>query len=325
MQIKKEINEILHPKNQLKLYGYDELFLNFDKLYKKNKLPNSILLSGPKGIGKSTFIYHFSNYLLSKNEQFSYSLKDFEINDQNRTHTLINDGMHTNFYFLECNNLNEKVKVDQVRKLLIYANKSSFSQDLKILVIDNVETLNVNSANALLKIIEEPNKNIFFFIIQNNFNNILKTIKSRCIEFKISLHKDKKLMIYKNLSDQYNLKFDENIILEHLNYESPGNLINYILSSQNINFLSKKNSLNNIFQLIKKIEIVKKSTKFVLLSYLIEKFYRDGCYFNFVSFKNFNNYFLKYKKTIHQINNMKIFNLNEKNTLSFIKNNLEND
>ena len=325
MQIKNKINEILHPKNQLKLYGYNELFLNFDKLYKKNKLPNSVLLSGPKGNGKSTFIYHFSNYLLSKNEKFSYSLIDFEINDQNKTHTLIAKGLHPNFYFLENDNLNSKIKVDHVRKLLAYVNKSSFSKDLKIIVIDNVETLNLNSANALLKIIEEPNKNIFFFIIQNNFNNILKTIKSRCIEFKISLYKENKLMIYKNLSDQYNLKIDENIILEHLYYESPGNLINYILSGKNLNFILNNNPLKNIFQLIKKLESDKKTSKLIFLPYLVEKLYRDICYYNFVNFKNFNNYFLKYKKTIQKINDMKIFNLNERNTLSFIKNNLQND
>ena len=51
----------LEPKNQLTLYGYDEYFYSFKKLYKENNLPNVILLSGPKGSGKSTFIYHFIN------------------------------------------------------------------------------------------------------------------------------------------------------------------------------------------------------------------------------------------------------------------------
>ena len=46
----------LEPKNQLTLYGYDRYFYLFKNLYKKNNLPNVILLSGPKGSGKSTFI-----------------------------------------------------------------------------------------------------------------------------------------------------------------------------------------------------------------------------------------------------------------------------
>ena len=39
--------EIVLPKNQLRLYGYEYYFNSFIKLYKKNKLPNTILLSGP--------------------------------------------------------------------------------------------------------------------------------------------------------------------------------------------------------------------------------------------------------------------------------------
>ena len=68
--------EIIKPKVQLNLFGYENHFKFFDKLYEKNKLPNSMLLSGPKGLGKSTFIYHFINYLLSKDEKYNY---DFSV------------------------------------------------------------------------------------------------------------------------------------------------------------------------------------------------------------------------------------------------------
>ena len=56
---------IIPPKNQIHLFGYEHYFKSFIKLYLKNKLPNTILLSGPKGSGKATFAYHFINYLLS--------------------------------------------------------------------------------------------------------------------------------------------------------------------------------------------------------------------------------------------------------------------
>ena len=55
--------EILLPRSQLILYGYNNYFHSFIKLYKDNKLPNVILLNGLKGSGKSTFIYHFVNYI----------------------------------------------------------------------------------------------------------------------------------------------------------------------------------------------------------------------------------------------------------------------
>ena len=53
-------------------------------LFEKNKLPNKILLSGQKGLGKSTMAYHFINYVLSKNEKFEYNINNFEINSEIR-------------------------------------------------------------------------------------------------------------------------------------------------------------------------------------------------------------------------------------------------
>ena len=54
MKIDTENVEILSPKNQLQLFGYDDYFNSFIKLFNKNKLPNTILLSGLKGSGKAT-------------------------------------------------------------------------------------------------------------------------------------------------------------------------------------------------------------------------------------------------------------------------------
>ena len=50
----KNLNESVDPKNQLSIYGYKDYLDFFIKLYQKNKLPNVILLNGPKGIGKAT-------------------------------------------------------------------------------------------------------------------------------------------------------------------------------------------------------------------------------------------------------------------------------
>ena len=80
--VNKNIN-IIEPKSQLSLFGYENYFNLFIKLYKKNKLPNVILLNGPKGIGKATFAYHFINYLLSQNEENKYLINDFKINRKN--------------------------------------------------------------------------------------------------------------------------------------------------------------------------------------------------------------------------------------------------
>ena len=107
---------ITEPKTQSNLFGYENYFNSFIRLHKKNKLPNVILLSGLKGIGKSTFIYHFINYLLSQDETNKYSLSNFKINEDNTSFKLIQNNIHPNFFILE-NNLNDgNIKIEQVRR-----------------------------------------------------------------------------------------------------------------------------------------------------------------------------------------------------------------
>ena len=65
----------LLPNNQIILCGLDNYFNNLIYLYKNSKLPNKILFSGQKGVGKSTLSYHLINYIFSQNEEFSYNEK----------------------------------------------------------------------------------------------------------------------------------------------------------------------------------------------------------------------------------------------------------
>ena len=187
------------PKNQLKLYGYKDYFYAFKNLYEKNKLPNVILLSGQKGLGKSTFTYHFINYLLSQNDENKYSLEDFTIDSDNVTFKLIQQQIHPNFTILDNASSKENIKIDQVRNLLKLLSKSTYSKDIKIFLIDNAEYLNLNASNALLKSLEEPSKNTFFFIINNTSSKISDTIKSRCVEYKFHFTISEKKKIFNEI------------------------------------------------------------------------------------------------------------------------------
>ena len=81
----KNLNMPFKPSEQTRLYFYEKYFSLFTDLYEKNLLPNQILLSGNSGIGKSTFAYHFVNYVLSKNELNPYDSKNFRINYLNKS------------------------------------------------------------------------------------------------------------------------------------------------------------------------------------------------------------------------------------------------
>ena len=161
---KKEGTEILHPRNQLALYGYSNYFSSLAKLFNKGELPNCILFSGSKGLGKSTFVYHFVNYLLSKNEEKSYQIDKFSINSESKTYNLLNQNIHPNFYLIENHYKSQEIKIEQIRDLISFINKSTYLEDLKVIMIDNAENLNLNSSNALLKVLEEPSKNTFFLL-----------------------------------------------------------------------------------------------------------------------------------------------------------------
>ena len=153
----------LTPINQTKLFGLGKFINELIRLYEDDNLPNKILLSGQKGQGKSTLAYHFVNYVLSKNEKFSYDLNSFEINHENQSFKTILNKSNINFHLLDINDEKKNIDINQIRELISNLNKSSFNDKPRFVLIDNIEFLNINSLNALLKILEEPSLNVFLY------------------------------------------------------------------------------------------------------------------------------------------------------------------
>ena len=178
----------IDSNKQLKLYGYNDYFKTFTEIYKKNKLPNCILISGPKGLGKATFVNHFINSILSENEDNSYSYQSLEIDKNNYSYNQTLSNIHPNFFTFD----KDHMKIDDVRSLLHFLNKSTYLKDLKFIFIDNFEKFNLNSINALLKAIEEPSTNTYFFIVHDSSYKIPETIESRCMKFKIFFNEKEK-------------------------------------------------------------------------------------------------------------------------------------
>jgi len=314
--------DIKEPKRQLSLYGYKDYFQSFIKLFIKNKMPNSILITGPKGIGKSTFVYHIVNYLLSLDEDKKYSINNFLINNENSSFKLINNYIHPNFFLVENQLLSSDIKIEQIRKLNQFINKSTYTRNIKIIMIDNAENLNLNASNALLKPLEEPQANTFFFLIHNSGSKIQDTIRSRCVEFKIFFNEDKKKNIFKNLINQYNNDLETYDVLENLCFDTPGNSLRYLVTLANSNEKTFQSTLSIILFFIEKFKNDKKSENLPYLSFFIEKFYNELI---LKQNKNLNDSFQNYKKILYQINNMKKFNLDKTNTSIWLKDILINE
>ena len=314
-----EKRKILEPIKQLYLYGYDFYFDSFTKLYKRNKLPPVLLISGPKGLGKSTFIYHFINYLLSINEEKTYSVKEKLINFGNRSLRLLSSNTHPNFFSLKKNHDQKNIGIEEVRKMISFLNKSTFSKNLKLIMIDNAENLNIHSSNAFLKSLEEVKTNTFFFIICHNLSKISSTIKSRSVEFKIFFnHYEKKQTFLKILKNEHSNIQIENA-LEKLSFDTPGNLLKYLtyITTEDNDEYPKIISL-----FIQKYISERNSEDLTLISLLIEIFYNklliSHPYDKFKLFFNRSN-------ILNKINLFKKLNLDSKDTFFYIENILRNE
>ena len=296
----------LKSNNQKQLFNFENIFLNIINLYDKKKLPNKILFSGPKGTGKATLAYHLANYVFSKKEEFSYNVNKFKINDLNKSYKLILNNSHPNFHLIDVLPEKKIIEISQIRQMINYANKSAFNNRERIVLIDNAENLNLNSLNALLKIVEEPNENIIFIIIFDNNKKILNTLKSRCLKFNLFLTFDQSI-------DTVNIIINKNIydliskdLINH--YSTTGDFINLInfslLSKLDLSEISLKKFLTNLID-------EKHYKKDVFIKNNIYK-YVEFYLLNLMKFKSSRNKITSlYKNFIHKVHDLKKFNLDE--------------
>ena len=293
----------LEPFNQSKLFGLDTHLLELIRLYKSNKYPNKLLLSGSKGIGKSTLAYHLINYVLSEAEDHKYDIENFKINTESVTFKTILNKSNMNLITIDVNSDKKSIDITQIRELITNLNKSSLNDKPRFVLIDNIELLNVNSINALLKILEEPNENIYFILINNN-KKILPTLISRCINYKI------------NLSNKECLEVSNQLLGVELHKLINSDLINYYFTPGNIYYLIKfanKHNCNLLDLDLKKfLKIIIKENHYKkdpIMKYMIFQFIEF--YFrklNFSFSKKIND---KYSYFLKRISDTKNFNLDE--------------
>ena len=296
----------LKPSENRQLYGMNIFFDDIIKLYHKKKMPNKILLSGKKGLGKSTLAFHIINYILSNSEDFKYDLNNFTINKENKSFKLVQNNSHPNFYLIDLLADKKNIDIGQIREMIIYINKSTFNNMPRFILIDNIEYLNKNSTNALLKVTEEYNDNIFFILINNNEKNILPTLKSRCLTFKINFTFNQSMYVSNQILG--------NNIFDMINYDlisyynTPGEIINLINFSKERNINLTHYTLINFLNLLiengyyKKNKIIKS-----LLINFIELFFLKEYKLNRAKktlLKFYQNYIMK-------IHNTETFNLDE--------------
>ncbi len=292
-----------NPNNQIKLFGLNRYINELVDLYKNDKLPNKILFSGEKSIGKSTLAYHFINYVLSEDEEYKYNLENFSINPENYSYKTLINKSNNNFININIRDDKKFIDIGQIRELISNLNKTSFNIKPRFVLIDNIEFLNNNSINALLKILEEPSDNVHFILINNN-KRVLPTLLSRCINIKISLSNAQCLEISNKLLDGK--------LFDLINRD----LINYYISPGNIYKLS-------VFGKIYECDLINLNLKDLIKIIINNKYYKKDDFMKFFIFDLVELYFYKlnysfagkfsdkYLFFLKKISDTKRFNLDE--------------
>ena len=168
-------------------------------------------------------------------------------------------------------------------------------------MIDNIEFLNNNAINALLKILEEPSYNVHFILINNN-KKILPTLLSRCINFKISLTNKQSINIVDKLLDKNFSKRINNDLLNY--YLTPGKIYNLVKFGETYNVDLENINLKNFLKLIIKDNYYKRDN---FMKYMV--FDLIELYFNKINLSFSDNIYNKYSYFLKRISDTRNFNL----------------
>ena len=310
----------LNPSENKHLLEMGSFFNEIINLHNQKKMPNKILLSGKKGLGKSTLAYHVINFILSKNEDHKYDIEKFKINNENKSYKLVQNHSHPNFYLIDLIDEKKNIDVAQIRNMITYTNKSCFNNMSRFILIDNIESLNKNSVNALLKVIEEPKDEIYFILINNNEKRILPTLKSRCLTFKICLTFNQSIDVAKRLLNKNISDYINHDILNY--YITPGDIVNLVNFAEDKKINLLEHDLAGLLNLLidknyyKKNKVIKK-----MLINLIELFFVK----TYKQTNTKNSLLIFYHNFLKKMHDVEKFNLDEESLFLEFKSKLLNE
>ncbi|MBX9708311.1 MAG: DNA polymerase III subunit delta' [Caulobacteraceae bacterium] len=171
-----------HPRDRFDLVPSEAAERAFVDARERGRLHHAWLLCGPEGIGKATFAYRAARTLLGARPDASRGLLGAAHGDP--VSQLISAQAHPDLLVLERlvegGKTKKSISVDQARDLPEFFSKSPSQAPYRVAIIDAADDLNINAANALLKVLEEPPERGVLFLVTHAPGRLLATIRSRC-------------------------------------------------------------------------------------------------------------------------------------------------
>lgn len=180
------------PRENPHLFGHEEAENLLLASFRERHLPHAFLISGIKGIGKATLAWRFARFLLLHPDPSSLDASAAENLFVPPEHHIFRQTASLAYgdIFLLRPEWNEKsktfftnIRVEDVRRAAHMFQRSSSAGGYRVCIVDSADGLNLSSANALLKLIEEPPPRALFLIVSNRPGQVLPTIRSRCRKF----------------------------------------------------------------------------------------------------------------------------------------------
>lgn len=182
-----------HPRDTLTLLGQDQAEAAFLEAFNTGRMHHGWLISGPRGVGKATLAWRIARFLLAQPAaggglfgDAPPAAKTLDIPAGHPVTHRIRAQSEPGLFVLR-RALDEKkgtlksvITVDEVRRLKNFFALSATDGGRRVVIVDAADEMNVNAANALLKLLEEPPANATLLLVAHQPSRLLPTIRSRC-------------------------------------------------------------------------------------------------------------------------------------------------
>jgi len=179
---------VRHPRETPDLFGHREAETALLSAYRSGRIPHAWLIGGAQGIGKATLAYRMARFVLTHREPMAPTVQRAEtlaVDPDHHVARQITAGAHGGLLVLE-RSLNDRgvmrtvITVDETRETISFFGSTAAVDGWRVCIVDTVDELNPNAANALLKILEEPPQRSLFLLVSHSPARALPTILSRC-------------------------------------------------------------------------------------------------------------------------------------------------
>ncbi len=195
------------PKNFEELIGQESMVLSLKSALKKNKLHNAYILTGIRGVGKTTTARIISK-AINCNKHFEHGAQQ-----NNEVYCECDDITKSKHIDVLEMDAASKTGVDDIRDLLESSKYHPSVAKYKVFIIDEAHMLSKQAFNALLKTLEEPPDHLKFILATTEIKKIPITILSRCQRFDLKRIKIEEMIKYlTDISNKENIKIDNNAI-----------------------------------------------------------------------------------------------------------------